>query len=52
MWRWFTVSKVDDGIGQVGVTASEWLGGDVDGTCLAGGTVVGEESFQGGERTS
>ena len=49
MWRWFTVSKVDDGIGQVGVTASEWLGGDVDGTCFAVDTVARERSFWGGE---
>ena len=35
-----------DGISKAGVGASERLGGDVDGTCLAAGTVAGEGSFQ------
>ena len=45
----FTVSKSGDGISQVGVRASEWLGGDVGGTCLAAGMIAGEGSFQGDE---
>ena len=36
----FAVSKGGDGISKAGVGA----GGDVDGTCLAAGTVAGEVS--------
>ena len=35
-------------VSQVGVRANERLGGDVDGTCLAAGTVAGEGSTGGG----
>ena len=44
----FAVGKGGDGISKAGVRANEPLGGDVDGTCLAAGTVVGEGSFHGG----
>ena len=40
----FAAGKGDDGISEAGVRAGERLGGDVDGTCLAAGTVAGEGS--------
>ena len=42
----FKVNKGSDGISQVGVWPSEWLGGDVDGTCLAVGKVAGRDPFK------
>ena len=44
----FTFGKGGDGISQLGVRASERLGEDVDGTCLAAGTDAGEGSFHDG----
>ena len=44
----FAVGKGDDGISKAG----ERLGGDVDGTGLAVGTVGGEGSTNGSGRTS
>ena len=41
---WFAVGRGGDEISMAGVGASEWLGGDVDGTSLAAGTVAGEHS--------
>jgi hypothetical protein len=40
-----------DGTSKVGVRASERLGGDMDGVCLAAGTVRGEGSFHGSGKT-
>ena len=47
--RGFAVGKGGDGISGVG--AGERLGGDVDGTHLAEGTVAGEGSTGGGRGT-
>ena len=42
------INKAGDGISEAGVGAGERLGGDVDGTRLAAGTVAGKESTGGG----
>ena len=47
----FVDSKGGDGISEVGVGAGERLGRDVDGTCLAAGTVAGEGSTGDGGGT-
>ena len=47
----FAVGKGGDGISEAGVGAGERLGGDVDGTCLSAGTVVGEGSTGSGGGT-
>ena len=43
----FTINKDGDGIGQVGVKATEWL--DVDGAWFAAGLVAWGGFFQGGK---
>ena len=45
----FTVSKVGDGIGQVGVRTRKRLGGDRDRAYFAASMVEKEGSFQAGE---
>ena len=40
-----------DGVGQVGTSTSELLGGDVGVTCFPAGMVARKRSFQGGEGT-
>ena len=47
----FAVGKGGDGISEAGVGAGKRLGGDVDGTHLAAGTVAGEGSIDGGGGT-
>jgi len=49
--RGFANSKGGDGISEASVRAAERLGGDVDGTCLAAGTVAGEGFPRGGGGT-
>ena len=39
----FAIGKGGDGISKAGVGTSERLGGDVDGTCLAAGTIQGRD---------
>jgi hypothetical protein len=43
----FAVDRGGDGISEAGVGAGEQLGRNVDGTCLAAGTVTGEGSTCG-----
>ena len=43
----FGVGKGGDGISETGVGAGERFGRDVDGTCLAAGTIAGEGSTFG-----
>ena len=45
VWR-ISVSKDGDWVGQVGVRASEYLGGDVDENCFAVYSVVMKGSFR------
>ena len=45
------LGKGGDGISKASVRATERLGGNVDGTCLAAGMVAGEGSTCGSGRT-
>ena len=48
---WMICYREGYGITEVGVKASERLGGDVDGTCFAAGTFAGEGSTCSGGGT-